>query len=300
MPTASKKSLATVVVVALVVLSGCAMFTESITPTAEPTPSATPSPTPTPTPTATPTATPTPTPTATPTPTPTPTATPSPTPTPEPGFTAEDWQSLLDRHSETLTGADSWRGGIVIRYSGDESALRDGEQNISIGGARNGDEKRRLLEFGNVSQDYYTAGSDDPTFVQFNNSGEVTYSRNDQAIEFPAFERPFGPEFLADFDLTDEGIVDTARGERRKLTVDDLSAVGERPRENLDGELTDVNLQIFLDPDGEVITTIAYELTLERESGSVTIRYEFVVLDVNSATVDRPDWLDEARDSTES
>lgn len=292
MGTRGRRQLATLAVALLLLFAGCNAFTESITPTAAPTP--------TETPTATPSPTPSPAPTATPSPTPSPTPTEAPSDdTSSSEITEGDWQQLLDSHKETITNADSWRGGIVVRFGGDKSALRDNEVNVTIAGAVRDDEKRRFTRFGPTRIEKYTAESEAPIYERTNQSGTISYSTTEEPFDFRPFEEPFDAATLASFEFTDEGTVQTQQGERLKLSVSDPAQVGPEARSDLDGDITDVRLQVLIDTDRDVVTRMEYVVELERAEGTVVLRYEFALLDINNAVVDEPEWLDEAREQTD-
>ena len=283
-------------VTALVVLSGCAAFTESLTdtPAPTPTPTATATPTPTATPSPSPTPSPTPTPTATPTPSPTPTPTPTATPSPR-----ENWEELLANHRSTLESADSWRGVFSGAFAGEEAALRESDRNFSVAVTVAGSERRRFLLREELRRDTYTQGPDAPTYTQINRSGEIDYSRDQSEVSLGEFlEPPFGAEFLAGWDYTAEESAQTDQGERLRLTADSVDAMSPDLREDVDGEVQDVSVTVHVDTERDLLTRIRYVITVERSEGLVTAAFIFSIDDVDSAQVVQPPWLDDARQET--
>lgn len=292
-----------VLVAGLVLLSGCSALLGSPTETPAPTPTVTPTPTATATPTPTPTPTSTPTPTATQTPTATPTSTPTPRPTATPAASdppgdASSWGELLQRHARGLQTADSWRGGAAIVWHGSDGALAENERNVSIGAAVDGDERRQIVEVPMQTTDQYTAGDDAPTYVRVNQSGAVSYRQSSSGILLTTFTEPLSAEFYGAWDFTDRGVVRTEQGERHRLTASGPGAVDPSLLENVGGELVDARIQVDVDTDRDVITRVVYEVHLDRDGERVVVETALFVENLNAASVNRPDWLDEARDST--
>ena len=283
--------LATGLVLALVLTAGCAMFTESITDTPEPTPSATP--TATPTPTATATLTPTPTPTATPRPTPTATQTPTATPS-----ARENWQQLLESHRQTLESAENWRAVLSYQFGGDKAARVNGERNTTIGVFIEGAERRRIVQIEGNRTDRYTAGADSPTYTRMNESGAISYVRDDREIRGTEFlQPPFGAQFLAGWDYTEE-TVQTDRGERLKLSAEGVKRMSQRNRDNVNGEVQSVSITVYVDEERGLIDRLDYRIAVKRDGGTVAAGFVFRIGDVGSYEVSQPPWFDEARDRT--
>ena len=283
--------LATGLVLALVLTAGCAMFTESITDTPEPTPSATPTATPTPTATATPT--PTATPTATPRPTPTATQTPTATPS-----ARENWQQLLESHRQTLESAENWRAVLSYQFGGDKVARVNGERNTTIGVFIEGAERRRIVQIEGNRTDRYTAGADSPTYTRMNESGAISYVRDDREIRGTEFlQPPFSAQFLAGWDYTEE-TVRTDRGERLKLSAEGVERMSQRNRDNVNGEVQSVSITVYVDEERGLIDRLDYRIAVKRDGGTVAAGFVFRIGDVGSYEVSQPPWTDEARNRT--
>jgi len=201
-------------------------------------------------------------------------------------------------HADTLRGAESWQGGYAVVYIGDDAALQEDEQNVTLSGVVEGDERRRYTEFGNVSVDRYTAGSDAPTYARTDRDSEVSYSREQSGVDLSTVsEVPLDAEDFADWEYEVE-TVGTDRGERVKYAADDPAAAPDRVLESIDGEVTDITFRVYVDPDRDLVTDIEYGVEISREEGTVTAALNYQVYGLGRASVQEPDWLDEAREST--
>lgn len=293
----ARSAVAVAAVAALLVIAGCSGGGGTATPpsTSDSTPEQTPTPSPTPASTPTPwdTATPTAAPTATPSPTATATATPSPL------STEAYWEQRLDAHERALRDASSFTAAQTLRVSGPAAALGPNEQNLTMVLVANGTERYQERRFEDRRIARYQSDAESPVYVRENRSRNVTYTKTSGQIGLSPFARPASSSFLSSFDYTDEGVVSTERGDRRKFSVDSVDAVGSTVADSYDGELVDVHYEVFVDPDREAITRIVYSVQLERAEGTVTLATALVVRDFGTADSDQPDWLGEARSQTE-
>lgn len=297
MPT-TRRILTVAAVIALVALAGCSGGNGTDTPasTPEPTPTATPSPTatPAPTPTPWPTETPSPTPTATPTPTPTPTQT---------GPSEENvqvWEDRLEAHREGVRNAESFSAFRGIRYEGPDEVIKESEINATFSLSVEGEERRSLTIFPESREQRYQAGADETVYVRHNESDSISYETDSGPVSYGSFERPASAEFLAGFDYTDRGIVDTEQGERRQFVVTSVDDIPQSVKDSTEGEITGIYYQINIHPDREIFTRIIYTLSIERDGETM---YASVVLgfdEIGSAAVEEPPWLDDAKSETGS
>ena len=292
------------VVVALVALAGCSGGDGTATPASTPEPTATPSPTPTatpaPTPTPWPTETPSPTPTATPTPTQTPTPTPTPTDTGPSDADVAVWEDRLEAHNDGMREVDSFSAFRGIRYEGPDEVLTDGEENRTWGLTKEGAERRSVAIWPEWREQRYQAGGGETIYLRHNESGEITYETDSGPFGYGVFDTPASAEFLAGFDYTDKGIVDTDQGERRRFVVTSLDAVPQSVKDSTDGELTGIYYQIDIHPERGIFTRVLYTLEIERDGETIYASSVIGFDEIGSATVEEPSWLDEAKSETGS
>ncbi|MFC7195865.1 hypothetical protein ACFQL4_16550 [Halosimplex aquaticum] len=186
-----------------------------------------------------------------------------------------------------------------MRVSGPDGALRSGERNVTVALIANGSERYIERRFPDRRVARYQPDGESGVYVRHNRSGNVTYETASGPIRIDSAVRPVQASWLASFDYTDEGLVQTNRGERRKFTVTSVEAVDQSVADSYEGELTDVNYTVYVDPDRGIVTQLVYSAELERENGTVTLATAYLIRDVGSSTYDPPRWLDEAKANTE-
>lgn len=291
------RALVIILLAGIVLASGCLQFsgggeatvTETATTAA---PTASPS-------TATGTPTPTPTQSPTPTPTPTPTSTLTPTPTPASDVTRADWETILETHERTLRGTNRFRVVIGIGYAGTADAVEQ-QENVTLIFKTEGDERLKRIEAGERAVHRYQAERGAPVYSLIDNeSGVIGFQRRSGPLEMePSTARPFSAGALEPYNWTDHGVVETAWGDRHKYSVTAVDDVDDSVKQTTDGEITGIDLQVFVHPETDLITRLYFEQTVRRDSGTETLSYVYFLDGIETATVEKPSWLDDAKNAT--
>jgi len=309
-----KRQTATIVVVALVVVSGCNFVVDSGSETSGPEPVPdTPTPEPnmeTPTATATATATSTATAAATPTATDAPTATAAPgdgTPTPAPdldpvsavdappgldGNELANPGQLVGAHRQRLAGASYETDLLIVNTSRDNATLhvRNGTQAVLVS---------LEAQDGQFNNDYYLSSTE--AGVRNQTADRVKYGNGPTSVQFEAgflvgFFGAFGPQFAGAAEWHAVGSQTVDGEDQVVFTAEDLVASDETDLNIVspDENARDVEGRMVVSSDG-LIRSIELTWTTERADGT-TYRegIEYSLSNVGEVTVDRPTWLEGA------
>ena len=187
---------------------------------------------------------------------------------------------------------------LSYQVDGDEAARVPGERNTTIGVFTEGSERRRIVRVENNRTDRYMPGADSPTYTRVNESGEISYERDDTEIQGTEFLRPpFDAQFLAGWEYTEE-TVRTDNGERLKLSAEGVERMSQQNRDNIDGKVQTVSIVVYVDEQRGLVERMEYRISVERDEGIVAAGFVFRVGDVGSWEVSQPPWFDEAQDRT--
>lgn len=220
------------------------------------------------------------------------------------GYTGnlESVESYTVRSTFTSSEADgSGSGESVVKVDGDRAYQRfsvDGDgESVAFEYYHDGDDTV-YSKFGAGGSAFYRAydASDAPINSYADPLREDTeVSTGQQGGGGSQVDGSVGtvPEFR------DEGVVQTADGPRHKYVIDDVSQLPAETRDGAGGEITDVYLELLVDEDRGLPTNYVYRVTVDQSGSADPVTSEFTLTysDFGSTTIEEPDWLDEAKAS---
>lgn len=231
------------------------------------------------------------------------------TPTDEPPAGA-----TFDETYEQSVDSMEQRGSYTVDYefeSSGESGSAQGEGTIMIDLERQ--TMYQTLSVGSGGQstslEYYLPPDGDTLYMRFESGGRTFYQKQsfaDSGVSF--FTDPVrsnansgssdvetGFEQLPEF--RDEGIVQTEQGPLHKYVVDDTSQLDAATREAYGGEVTELEIALYVDDDSGLPARYEFTLTVDPEgdAGPQTTEMTVVYRNIGSTTVSEPGWYDEAK-----
>lgn len=256
--------------------------------------------------TATPTATATDTPAEDPGSTPTP-AGPTPTDEPPAGATFEE------TYEQSVDGMEE-RGSYTVDFefeSSGASGSAQGEGTIMIDLERQTTYQTLSVGSGGQSSsiEYYLPPDENTLYMRFESGGREFYqTQSFSESGLSLFTDPVrsdansgssdvetGFEQLPEF--RDEGVVQTEQGPLHKYVVDDPSQLDSATRDAYGGEVTELEIALFVDDDSGLPARYEFTLTVDPEgdAGPRTTTMTVVYRNIGSTTVSQPGWYDEAK-----
>lgn len=252
--------------------------------------------------------------TATPTPggTATPDATATPvgaTPTAEPPAEAT-FQETYEESVGSMEERGSYTVDVEFETSGQDGSGR-GEGTIMIDLERRTMYQTMSVSSGGQSTtlEYYLPPEENTLYMRFGSGGRTFYQKqsfSESGVSF--FTDPVrsdassgesdletGFEELPEF--RDEGVVQTEQGPLHKYVVDDPAQLDPASRDAYGGEVTELEIALFVDDDSGLPARYEFTVTVDPEgdAGPRTTTMTIVYRDVGSTTVSEPGWYDEAQ-----